>query len=122
VLPWRSSDPGGDRRFEASEWELHPFFNMLKRCYFAISEQLLADGEAAALDGAERQRLVFHLRQLIDATSPTVYFATNPAALRRAWETGGVSMMDGLRNLLADLRAGRLSITDTDALVFIVCH
>jgi len=52
---------------------------------------------------------------LIDATSPTVHFATNPAALRKAWETAGVSVMDGLRNLLADLRAGRLSITDTHA-------
>jgi polyhydroxyalkanoate synthase subunit PhaC len=115
VLPWRSSGPSGDRRFDALEWELHPYFNVLKRIYFAVSQQLLADGEAAALDDAERQRLVFHLRQLVDATSPTVYFPTNPAALRRAWETGGASIMDGLRNLFADLRAGRLSITDTEA-------
>lgn len=110
-----SGGPSGDRRFDAPEWELHPYFNTLKRSYIAISERLLAEGEAAALDGAERQRLAFHLRQLIDATSPTVYFPTNPAALRRAWETGGISIIDGLRNLVADLRAGRLSITDTDA-------
>jgi polyhydroxyalkanoate synthase len=113
--PPHSGGHGGDRRFDAPEWEMHPYFNMLKRSYIAISERLLAEGEAVALNGTERQRLMFHLRQLIDATSPTVYFPANPAALRRAWETGGVSIMDGLRNLLADLRAGRLSITDTDA-------
>lgn len=104
-----------DRRFDAPEWELHPFFQVLKHGYLAISERLVEEAETAALSAAERQRLMFHLRQLIDATSPTVYFATNPAALRKAWETAGVSVMDGLRNLLADLRAGRLSITDTDA-------
>lgn len=118
LAPSRATSPGGavaDRRFDAPEWELHPFFHVMKRSYLAVSERLLAEAETAAIDPAERQRLVFHLRQLIDATSPTVYFATNPAAWRKAWETAGVSVMDGLRNLLADLRAGRLSITDTDA-------
>ena len=87
----------------------------MKHGYLAISERLVEEAETAALSAAERQRLMFHLRQLIDATSPTVYFTTNPAALRKAWETAGVSVMNGLRNLLADLRAGRLGITDTDA-------
>ena len=33
----------------------------------------------------------------------------------QAWETGGGSVADGLRNLLDDLRQGRLSMTDTAA-------
>ncbi len=64
---------------------------------------------------APGQRLVFHLRQLIDAASPTLLLPTNPTALRKAFETGGGSIADGLRNLLADLREGRLSMTDTEA-------
>jgi hypothetical protein len=68
-----------------------------------------------ALDPAERQRLVFQLRQLIDAASPTLLLPTNPTALRKAFETGGGSIADGLRNLFVDLREGRLSMTDTEA-------
>lgn len=58
---------------------------------------------------------MFHVQQLIDATSPTLFLPTNPAALRKALETGGGSVADGLRNLVADLREGRMTMTDTEA-------
>ncbi len=109
------SGGGADRRFDAPEWEQHPFFRLLKHSYLAIADWLLREAEGGSLSPAERQRLAFHLRQLVDATSPTLFLPTNPAALRKALETGGASVADGLRHLLADLRAGRLSITDTDA-------
>lgn len=104
-----------DRRFDAPEWEQHPFFRLLKQSYLIISEQLLREAEQGDLNPAERQRLVFHLRQLVDATSPTVFLPTNPAALRKALETGGGSVADGLRHFLTDLRDGRLSMVDTEA-------
>ena len=40
--------------------------------------------------------------------SPTLLLLSNPAALRRAMETGGASLADGARNLLSDLKEGRL--------------
>jgi len=104
-----------DRRFEAPEWEQHPFFRLLKQSYLAISEQLLEVGAKQDLPPAERQRLLFHLRQFVDAMSPTLFLPTNPAALRRAVETGGGSIVDGLRNFAADMKEGRLSMTDTQA-------
>jgi polyhydroxyalkanoate synthase subunit PhaC len=104
-----------DRRFDAPEWEQHPFFRLLKQSYVAISEQLLREAEREDLEPAERQRLAFQMRQLIDAMSPTVFLPTNPAAIRKAMETGGGSVADGLRNFLADLRAGRLSMVDREA-------
>src|SRR3712207_8731474 len=61
----------------------------------------------------EQRRLKFHLRQFIDAMAPVNFMLTNPAALRRIAETGGTSLAEGTRNLLADLREGRLSMTDT---------
>ncbi len=109
------SGGGSDRRFDAPEWEQHPFFRLLKHFYLAIADWLLREAERGDLGPAERQRLAFHLRQLVDAMSPTLFLPTNPAALRKALETGGASVVDGLRHLLADLRAGRLSITDTEA-------
>ena len=104
-----------DRRFDAPEWEQHPFFRLLKQSYLTISEQLLKEAERQDLEPVERQRLVFQLRQLVDAMSPTIFLPTNPAALRKALETGGGSVADGVRQLLRDLREGRLSITDTEA-------
>src|SRR5215210_6563338 len=67
------------------------------------------------MDEAERRRVDFHLRQFVDAMSPTLLLASNPAALRRAAETGGASLVEGARNLMADLKAGRLSMVDATA-------
>src|SRR3712207_7247524 len=46
---------------------------------------------------------------------PATFLPTTPAALRRIAQTGGASLAEGARNLLADLREGRLSMTDTTA-------
>ncbi len=108
-------DPAADRRFEAPEWEQHPFFRVLKQCYLAIAAQLREEADREVPDPTERHRLMFHVQQLIDATSPTLFLPTNPAALRKALETGGGSVADGLRNLVADLREGRMTMTDTEA-------
>ena len=64
---------------------------------------------------AQRQRLTFHLRQFVDAMSPTLLLVSNPVALKRAMETGGASLADGARNLAEDLKAGRLSMVDATA-------
>jgi polyhydroxyalkanoate synthase len=107
--------PAADRRFEAPEWEQHPFFRVLKQCYLAIAAQLREEADREVPDPTERHRLMFHVQQLIDATSPTLFLPTNPAALRKALETGGGSVADGLRNLFADLSEGRMTMTDTEA-------
>ena len=68
------------------------------------------------MDEAERQRINFHLRQFVDAMSPTLMLMSNPAALRKAIETGGASVAAGAANLIADLNAGRLSMVDARGL------
>ena len=47
--------------------------------------------------------------------SPTLLLVTNPVALRRAVETGGASLAEGMRNLMHDLKEGRLSMVDAEA-------
>lgn len=104
-----------DKRFAAPEWNSNPAFRFLKEAYLLSSVWLLNQGETDDMDEAERRRITFHLRQFVDAMSPTLLLMTNPAALRRAVETGGASVTAGARNLLADLKAGRLSMVDGDA-------
>lgn len=104
-----------DKRFAAPEWHTNPGYRALMEVYLLASDWLLEQGNAEDMDDAERQRVNFHLRQFVDAMSPTLMLLSNPAALRKAIETGGTSMAAGARNLMADLAAGRLSMVDEDA-------
>ena len=104
-----------DKRFAAPEWQVNPAYRTLKEMYLLASDWLLQQGEADDLDAAERQRLSFHLRQFVDAMSPSLTLLSNPEALRRAMETGGASLADGARNLMHDLKEGRLSMVDATA-------
>src|SRR5262249_17516736 len=104
--------PPSDKRFAVPEWHTNPIYRTLKDLYLLASDWLLKQGQIEELDEAERHRLNFHLRQFVDAMSPALLLVSNPAALRRAMETGGASLAEGARNLLNDLKEGRLSIVD----------
>ncbi len=106
---------GGDKRFAAPEWQGNPAFRMLKDLYLLASDSLLQAADDQSADKAEQQRLNFHLRQFVDAMSPSLMLFSNPVALRRAVETGGASLADGMRNLLHDVQEGRLSMVDATA-------
>jgi polyhydroxyalkanoate synthase len=117
-LPQEEKEEEGrpDKRFSGAEWESNPFYQTLKESYLLASEYLLNEVEETdGHDDEEQRRLKFHLKQFVDAMAPVNFLLTNPAALRRIAETGGTSLAEGTRNLLADLREGRLSMTDTTA-------
>jgi polyhydroxyalkanoate synthase len=105
---------GADKRFAAPEWQ-NPVYRTLKDLYLLASDWLLQQGANDTVDEAERQRINFHLRQFVDAMSPSLMLMSNPVALRRAFETGGTSLADGAVNLLHDLQEGRLSMVDATA-------
>src|SRR3712207_8749887 len=83
--------------------------------YTTLFRSLNEAEETDGHDDEEQRRLKFHLKQFVDAMAPVNFLLTNPAALRRIAETGGASLAEGTRNLLSDLREGRLSMTDTTA-------
>jgi polyhydroxyalkanoate synthase subunit PhaC len=104
-----------DKRFAAAEWHSNPAYRILKDSYLLASEWLLKQTEVDDIDEAEQRRLAFHLRQFVDATSPALLLVSNPSALKRAMETGGASLFEGARNLVDDIKAGRLSMVDATA-------
>ena len=115
-----SSDPAeaaksGDKRFASPEWHSNALYHTLKEVYLLASDWLLKHAEVVDMADVERLRLDFHLRQFVDAMSPALLLAFNPVALRRAFETGGTSLADGMRNLMNDIRQGRLSMVDESA-------
>jgi polyhydroxyalkanoate synthase len=106
-----------DKRFSDPEWESNPYYKMLKEMYLLTSEYILKEAEETddGQDTEEQRHLKFHLKQFVEAMAPVNFFLTNPAAIKRAMETGGKSLADGARNLASDLEKGRLSMVDSEA-------
>ena len=110
-----------DRRFSNPLWQSHPFFNYLKQQYLmnaaAITE---AVGDMETLDPADRRRVEYFTRQIVDMFAPTNFLGTNPDALERAIETDGESLVKGLENLVHDIESnsGDLVVTLADPEAF----
>jgi polyhydroxyalkanoate synthase len=94
---------GKDKRFADKAWEENAAFfatGQAYRLWSRLVDDLLA---LAELEEPWNGKATFALRALVDAMAPTNFLATNPAALKRAFETGGVSLMRGVRNFMTDL-------------------
>jgi polyhydroxyalkanoate synthase len=110
-----------DRRFSNPLWETHPFFNYLKQQYQLNSEAITtAVGDMETLDPADRRRVDYFTRQIVDMFSPTNFLGTNPDALEKAVETDGMSLVQGLENLVRDIESnqGDLLVTLADREAF----
>jgi polyhydroxyalkanoate synthase len=105
-----------DRRFAAPEWSASPFYDYIRQAYLINAEYLrkVADSIPIA-DGRAKSRLQFLTRQYLDALSPSNFAATNPEFVKEALATRGESITRGIRNLIADLEKGRISMTDDSA-------
>ena len=101
-----------DRRFAAADWAGHPSSAFLAGMYLLNARTLLAMTDEVQADEKTRQRLRFAVQQWIDAVSPSNYLALNPEAQRKAIETKGESIAQGMQHLLHDLRQGHMSQTD----------
>lgn len=106
----------GDRRFSAPEWSETPIYDYLRQAYLLNANYLTKVAEAMPIaDGPTKTRLQFLTRLYVDAMAPSNFAATNPEFVKTALETGGESITEGIKNLLADLEKGRISMTDEDA-------
>ena len=94
-----------DKRFADRTWSDNPAFFAIRQAYQAavrLNQDVLAAGA-----GHPKADLKAELATgfLLDALAPTNFLLTNPAALKRAFETGGASLAAGTANFLYDLRA-----------------
>ena len=92
-----------DRRFADPAWQANPAFFALGQAYLAavqFTDDLLAAGRGDAATDA-KARLAADL--MLAGLAPTNYFLTNPAALKRAFDTGGASVLAGARNFAGDV-------------------
>jgi polyhydroxyalkanoate synthase len=102
----------GDRRFAATDWAANPATALAAQTYLLNSRTLLKMAEAIEGDAKTKARVRFAVQQWIDAASPSNYLAFNPEAQRKALETKGESIAQGLAHLWGDIQQGHVSQTD----------
>ena len=92
-----------DKRFADPAWESNAaFFAALQsyRLFGRLVDELL---DVSELTEPWRGKAGFLLRMMVDAAAPTNFLFSNPAALKRAFDTGGLSLVRGLRNFVTDV-------------------
>ena len=92
-----------DRRFAAPAWSDNPAFYSLRQCYLGASqltERLIAE---AGLSPVTERKARMAVGLILDLLAPTNFLLTNPAALTRAFDTAGASVLKGARNFVDDV-------------------
>ncbi len=104
-----------DRRFAHPAWSQNPTFFSLHQSYGAASRYARRLVDGAGLDDRRREKARLALDLLLDGAAPTNVLATNPAALARAYETGGASVGRGFTHFVQDAvtNGGRPRQVDT---------
>jgi len=106
----------GDKRFSAPDWQQNAVFDALKQSYLLAATTLLKTARGIErLDEHQQHKLMFYLRQFLDAISPTNLMFTNPQVIHETISTGGQNMVKGMEHLLRDFKSGQIKMTDTDA-------
>src|SRR6516164_3333787 len=106
-----------DKRFADPAWAGNPAYFTLRQAYLAarrLGEELLAAGRG---DPLTDQKAQLAMGFAFDALAPTNFLPGNPAALKKAFETGGGSVLAGARNFAGDLarNGGRPRQVDVSA-------
>ena len=101
--PGPMSPARSDKRFNDPAFTDNPAYYLLEQQYLLSSQMVDELLEAAELEATEEIKARFAARFIVDALSPTNTLAGNPAALRRAFDTGGKSVFRGAKNMLDDL-------------------
>ena len=93
-----------DWRFADATWQDNQLYRRVMQYYLAWAESMEAMVTSANLDWRAEERARFFVGMAVSAAAPTNTFLGNPAALKRAIETGGGSLISGLRNFIDDQR------------------
>ncbi|MFJ2482655.1 class II poly(R)-hydroxyalkanoic acid synthase [Pseudomonas sp. NPDC087598] len=93
---------GDDRRFADPAWSQNPLYKRYLQTYLAWRKELHSWIDDSSLSPKDIARGHFVINLMTEAMAPT-NTAANPAAVKRFFETGGKSLLDGLSHLAKDL-------------------
>jgi polyhydroxyalkanoate synthase len=110
-----------DKRFADPAWSLNPAYRRLSQTYLAAGDaasRLVDDLQEQDRDWHDVERARFAVNALTSALAPTNTLLGNPAALKRAFDTAGASVLRGLGHLVHDVRHNGAMPSQTDRSAF----
>lgn len=106
-------DPS-DKRFRDPAWQYNPFFRAGVQYYLAVQKGMRNWLEELQLDDLERDRANFISTIIIDSLSPTNTLLGNPTAQKRVIDSGGLSLVKGLKNAYTDMVHNKGMVSQVD--------
>ncbi len=91
-----------DRRFQDEAFTANPIYRRVAQSYLDLHRQIDETIDELELDESTRLRVDFLAGLVTETMAPTNHLLGNPRALRKAAETKGVSLANGLRNAVDD--------------------
>nr|WP_288498966.1 class II poly(R)-hydroxyalkanoic acid synthase [uncultured Pseudomonas sp.] len=91
-----------DRRFNDPAWSQNPLYRRYLQTYLAWRQELHDWVEHSSLSEQDVSRGHFIINLLTEAMAPSNSLA-NPSAVKRIFDTGGKSLLDGLSHMAKDL-------------------
>lgn len=92
----------GDRRFDDPDWRTLPFSLFAQGFLFTQQWWHKATTDVSGVSPRHAEIVHFAIRQILDAMSPSNFFATNPEVLRVTLERGGENLWRGATNWIED--------------------
>lgn len=103
-----------DKRFRDPAWQYNPFMRAGMQYYLAVQKGAAKWLDELELDALEKDRARFISAIIIDGLAPTNTLAGNPAAQKRLIDSGGLSLMKGLKNAYNDMVHNKGMVSQVD--------
>ena len=103
-----------DKRFMDPAWRYNPFFRAGAQYYLAVQRGMKHWLEELQLDELERDRANFIANIIIDGLAPTNTLVGNPTAQKRLIDSGGLSVIKGLKNAYNDIVNNKGMVSQVD--------
>jgi len=92
-----------DRRFADPAWSTNPWFYGVRLAYLSTCRYARDVVGAASVEADIAQKAELALNLALDALAPTNFLPLNPAALKKAFDTAGASVVKGWMTFFDDL-------------------
>ena len=92
-----------DKRFADAAWRYNPLYKGAMQYYLAVQKGVAGWIDDVEFDELERARANFVTGMILDSLSPSNTLVGNPSAMKRAYDTGGGSLLKGLKNAYDDM-------------------
>ena len=109
-----------DKRFMDAAFKVNPFYKAGMQYYLAVREGVAEWMDDLEFDDQERARASFVTGMILDSISPTNSLLGNPSAIKKAFETGGGSLIRGLKNAYEDITKNDGIVSQVDKKPFTV--